>query len=202
MATFAKPSGAPVEAEPVRRVRMSDLEVERLRAATILVMYERGWSLRALAKVFGVSSSTIFNDLRAIPPEAASRLRGLAGGFFGRLPNPDGLGPAKGRRQLRLAPQARRPVRLAVRVPFRENPSPEARRLAAEAAIDARCLEALERSGGRVGKAARELGVAPKRVRAALSRAGHGNMAVNDDAKAEAVNADGQQDPLLTEPRE
>lgn len=180
MGTFADSGGAQTEGSGAGRIRLGRTGSLRLRASLMLVLYEKGWSLRQLAGVFGVRSpSTIHADIRAIPPEAAERFKALAADMLGDIPNPDEFnrGAAKPPPQP-PEPRIARTRRPPMVLPWaRTHPSPEARRLAAEAAIDARCLEALERRRGGVREAAKALGITAARVRAAVVRKSDGGSA-------------------------
>lgn len=180
MPSIVDSSGAEKPASSNRgRLRLSPKEVARFRGALMLAMDRRGWSLRQLGAIFGAAASTIADDLKAIPAEAATRFDKLAGGLTDALPTPEQM-EAFVRSYARAKARKKKPrgrgrwgdgvASLSVRVPHRANPSPQSRRLAAEAAIDARCLEVLAGCRGDVPKAAKALGITPARVRAAVVR--------------------------------
>jgi hypothetical protein len=151
---------------PDAGVKLDAAGCYRLQDVLMLAMDEAGYTLREIAAFFSMNSSTVHRRLRQIPEAVRRHFAPVVADLVKWFPKP----PGKGRKGPRTVPGRRKVRRMRVdAISSGRSATPEQRRLAAEAELDARCLEAVERYG-RIPDAARALGIQARRVKAAVER--------------------------------
>lgn len=172
MASFVK-GGKQAENPRDGRIILDEAGILRLRAISMLILSEKGWTLRAIGKVFNASPSMVGHVIKEIPAAAVEHYAPMARNLLGGLPGLEGLGrPVRKKVRLRRPRGKIIPRSAPLTVPMLSptaSGGPEGRRLRAQAGIDACCTEAIERFGS-VARAAKALRITPARIKAALAR--------------------------------